>query len=536
MTRTSGQAPVSLRERSASTGRSTSRMIPIGVGLAAVFVIAGIWGLGMNPSGGSGTYATAGPAAATGSPTGPTTFPTYLGNNLRTSGVGTLPHINLSAVAAPNASWTFASGGTIYSEPIVSNNTVYFGALDGYEYALSESSGALLWKTYLGTDAVDTNCSTRPIGVTSSAALHGTRLIVSGGNSHTYALNTTTGQIIWNVTTGGPSAAGYYVWASPMLFNGSAYIGIASRCDKPLVPAGIERLSIKTGAELAYFNTSAPNPNGSSIWASPSLSSNGTTIFVATGNPYRNLTSTYGEAIIGLNPTTLAVTSEWQIPAAQVVGDGDFGATPTIYKLSNGTPMLAAENKNGYLYAWTQSNLSPVWRTPISIGSDDDHFSASLGGGKLYVIGEQVVYNGVTYNSSLSSVSGKTGGFYWRDYFNQSVKVTYDVPLYDDGLLVVPVGPEVYFVQATTGHILATVSPGASVVPPIALANEQLFVASGSDVIDYPMPGLAGGSVPVALGGHAAPAMPSTVAGIGILAGAGAPVALAVIVRRNGSA
>ena len=46
--------------------------------------------------------------------------------------------------------WTATSGGPVFAQPIVANETVYWGSFDGYERATS-TSGKLVWKTFLGT-------------------------------------------------------------------------------------------------------------------------------------------------------------------------------------------------------------------------------------------------------------------------------------------------------------------------------------------------------------------------------------------------
>ena len=59
---------------------------------------------------------------------------------------------------------------------------------------------------------------------------------VGGGDSYWYALDAYTGAILWKVFTGDTSAdKGFYNWSSPLIYNGFAYIGIASNCDNPLV-------------------------------------------------------------------------------------------------------------------------------------------------------------------------------------------------------------------------------------------------------------------------------------------------------------
>lgn len=46
--------------------------------------------------------------------------------------------------------WRFATGGAIFSVPLVSQGTVYFGSADHFVYALDAGSGKLKWKTETG--------------------------------------------------------------------------------------------------------------------------------------------------------------------------------------------------------------------------------------------------------------------------------------------------------------------------------------------------------------------------------------------------
>ncbi len=132
---------------------------------------------------------------------------------------------------APSLSklWSYQTGATIAASATVVNSVVYVGSWDGYEYALDAKSGALKWRTNLGMTTGNSNCSPHTLGVSSAATVVNGTVYVGGGDAYWYALDAATGTVLCKVNTGDNSASGgHYNWASPLIYNGYAYIGIAS--------------------------------------------------------------------------------------------------------------------------------------------------------------------------------------------------------------------------------------------------------------------------------------------------------------------
>ena len=100
---------------------------------------------------------------------------------------------------------------------------VYWGDWNGHEHGTT-LSGTDVWTTNLGVNT-DSSCLPPVAGVsgTATAAMMGTTpvLYVPGGADNFYALNALTGAIIWQTNLGTPP--GDYLWASPILYNGSIY-------------------------------------------------------------------------------------------------------------------------------------------------------------------------------------------------------------------------------------------------------------------------------------------------------------------------
>lgn len=124
---------------------------------------------------------------------------------------------------------------------------------------------ALLWHPLIGYTSGNT-CRTHP-GVTSTAAIklptpfqEPLTVYVGGANSYLYALNASTGAIVWRqlVVRIGTTEASGYIWGSPLISNGAIYIGVSSQCDNPLIRGGIKSFDMHTGAPLHVYWTTPP--------------------------------------------------------------------------------------------------------------------------------------------------------------------------------------------------------------------------------------------------------------------------------------
>jgi outer membrane protein assembly factor BamB len=100
--------------------------------------------------------------------------------------------------------WSYPTG--VQSSLAVANGVIYAGSGTGTVYALNASTGALLWS--YGTGGA----------ITSPAVANG--VVYVGSNDHNvYALNASTGAVLWSYATGG------MVESSPAVANGVVYLG-----------------------------------------------------------------------------------------------------------------------------------------------------------------------------------------------------------------------------------------------------------------------------------------------------------------------
>jgi outer membrane protein assembly factor BamB len=403
-------------------------------------------------------------------------WPTYLHDSQRSS-VSSDTTISTSNAGQLVKKWTFNTGGVIGTSSIVVAGTVYVGSWDGYEYALDAATGTLKWKTYLGQTTAA--CYPQLAGVTSTATVLNGVVYVGGGDSNWYALDATTGNVLWKVFTG-DNTKGYYNWSSPSIYNGYAYIGIASLGDCPLVPGQLLQVDLNTHQIVNTLNIVPAGQHGGGIWGSPAIDTATNTIYVTTGTE-SNTSQAFAQAILAIDASTLTVKSSWKLPEGQAVTDSDFGTTPTFFNDASGNPLMVSINKNGYAYAFNRAKLAagPVWTQQIAIGGacptcgDGSVSPGTFGNGKLYLAGGQTTINGAGYLGSVRALDPSTGNILWQ---HGTPGTVLGALVYDNGLVIVAGGPLLEVLDAATGVRLYSYALSNVVFSAPTVANGQIFV------------------------------------------------------------
>jgi outer membrane protein assembly factor BamB len=384
-------------------------------------------------------------------------WPTYLHDNQRSGAASdTTLSVNNAAQLAPK--WTFKTGGGIASQPVVVGNTAYIGSWDGYEYALNATTGALQWKTFLGQTVVPA-CVPATTGITSTPTVQNGVVYVGGGDRYWYALDASSGKVLWKIDTGDNSiTGGHYNWSSPLIANGYAYIGIASDCDIPLVQGLLLKVDLSTHQLAGTLKLVPDGQVGGGIWTSPSLDPATNTIYVTTGT-LSEPTQIYAQAILAVNATTMAVTDVWQIPPDVAGIDLDWGTTPMLFTDAKGRQLVASSNKDGILYAFERSNLAagPVWQTPVAITGDcpvcgfGTVSTTAIGSNRIYIAGGNSMINGQGYPGAIRAVDPQTGSILWQHGTTDPV-----IPAltYVNGLVIDGAGSMFEVRDASNGNIL----------------------------------------------------------------------------------
>ncbi len=423
------------------------------------------------------TSTTSTPAVAATAKAAATTqdWPTYLHDAARSSSSGdtTLTTANVQYLQQKFAAVT---GGSIASEPAIVSGVAYVGSWDGYEYALNANTGAVIWKTFLGT-INDPVCVPPTMGITSSPTVLNGVVYVGGANNSNnqeqwYALNASNGAVLWSVPTGlGTQAGGYYNWSSPLIITDPAdsqpyaYIGLASVCDAPLIQGQLLKVSLATHQVVGTANMVPNGQVGGGIWTTPTYDASTNKIFVSTGT--LNLYSqTLSQAVVSINATTMAIVDHWQLPFEAAVSDSDWGTTPTLTTNSNNDQLVSLANKNGILYTLNRNNMAagPIWQAQIAYGGDcptcgdGSIASGTFANNTLYYAGgSNTDANGVGHGGSVTAFNPGTGAVLWRHETNSPVLGSI---ISDNGLIFDAQGQVVEALNAATGAVAVDVQPG----------------------------------------------------------------------------
>ena len=405
--------------------------------------------------------------------------------------------------------WALNTGSIISDQPAVANSVVYFGTWSGYEYAVSTSSGSVIWRTYLGRTVtpIRDHCSPSTVGVASSATVvqigTSSEVITGTGNGEIAALNAVTGRILW--TTRVAPRIGGFVWSSPAVFGKSAYIGVSSLGDCPLVPGQLVMLSLKSGRVTHAFTMALPRDcSGDGIWSSPAIDTQRRALFVTTGNANTsrglNCYSPFGDSVLELSTSTLQIKGHWHVPRSLQFRDADFGATPTLFTAMIGrhlTSLVGAASKDGMFYALRRGDLKagPVWSAKIATAgpcpecAEGSISSAAFDGATLYVAGGKTVIAGKRCRGSVRALDPATGRMRWADcLYDPVLAAVTETP----GVIYVDYGPELNAVSSSNGQVIFKFfdpNAFADFYGPVGASGDTLYVGNADGYLRAFSPG-----------------------------------------------
>jgi outer membrane protein assembly factor BamB len=417
-------------------------------------------------------------------PPGAGDWPTYLHDARRSAANG--GETALSPATAPSLArrWAAAIGSAVVASPTVAAGVVYVGAADGYEYALDATTGARLWRTFLGITNAP-GCDPPTMGLASAAAVQDGMLYVGGGDAYWHALDAATGEERWRVFTGDNSAAGgHYNWSSPLLYGGSAYIGIASLGDCPLVQGQLLRVSLDSHAVAATYNVVPDGQIGGGIWTSPAVDPDTNTVFVTTGTQ-QFFGQPQVQSMVALDATTLSVKGWWQIPFSRAVVDSDWGDTPILLDDASGRHLVAAMNKDGFAYAFRRDDVGagPVWDRLMAYGGicptcgDASVSSGTFDGTSLYFAGGNTTIGGSGFPGSVRALDPATGAVRWE---HATAAPVIPALASANGLVIDGAGSTLEVLSAATGARLYAFQTDGPIYAAPSVSGGTIFVA-GTD-------------------------------------------------------
>ncbi len=375
------------------------------------------------------------------------------------------------------------------ASPTVADGAVFIGSDTGWFYKLDELTGAVLAKTFLGVQPART-CPGIGVADTATVAVdprdHRDTVYVAGPNGYLYAFRASNLTLRWLSVIAIPSATtnDYFEWSSPTVTNGKIYIGVASNCDGPLIRGAVIGYDQLTGTKFAEFYAVPTGDRGGSVWSSVAAAPGGD-VYVTTGNgPSWAPELSYSESMLKLDPRTLRPLGQFKVPPSQMINDGDFGASPTIFG-----PYVGACNKNGIFYVLNRSTMRLAWEARIGVPKARHAYAeciaaAAYNGKDLYIAGRATTIRGKSYSGSVQERE-TTGKLVWETGLPEGVDAS---PSSDRGG-VIAVGTygdgaarnAVYILSARSGKIIRTLVEGFDFAQ-ATFADGRLFTVNAFGV------------------------------------------------------
>ena len=388
-----GKSSISARARTTLGGRKSFSV------LAVMAVAAGLTAAaGAGTAGAAATHASrhhhAAPVAPGSGPAGDET--TVSQNNLRNGWDPNEPALTPAAVQGGQFGQIFKTSvnGQVYAQPLIIGNTLVVATENDWVYGLNATTGAVLWKTSLGTPYHITTCSnlTPNIGVTSTGVYDpSTNTVYEMGlvhetswQWHLFGLNVSTGAITFKQRiVGHPtndskltfSALPQGQRAGLLLMNGWVYAAFASHCDHDSYDGYVAGFNVGSPGTTTLWadDVGVANKKGG-IWQSGGgvMSDGSGRIIVASGNgisppkgPGNNPPAQLAESVIRLQPQSNGSLkpqdffSPSNAPSLDS-SDSDFGSggpTGAPFGTSTYPDIMMQAGKGGEIYLLNRDNL-----------------------------------------------------------------------------------------------------------------------------------------------------------------------------------
>jgi len=406
----------------------------------ALFVACGGGSSAPSGNGGGGTDGgppPSGPGTVTPPPAGPAGGGDWTQYRGSVRGTSSLPGTwDVSDAAAIAPAWTQDLGSFGYSQPIIAGDAVYVAmGFSAHVAALDLRTGSMRWMRTDFNPQVSTACggTVRP-GFWAAPAVSGDTVYVAGPDGNVYALRTSDGETVWRskVADGTPAGHGEFVQSSPVVSTklGKLYLGVAStdHCDE--VAGRILSVDLATGASQTVWLV-PPGQRGAAVWSSISIDEDAGLLFASTGNRVDpSVAETLSQSMVSLDAHTLAVVDHWQDPTP--LANSDFGSSPALFEGEGGTKLVAAANKDGWLYVLRRDALSagPVWKAELAV---IDPAAPSVGGNPAAGFGSIVsptFTHGMLYAAGGRTPSGEPGSVVAFDPLTGAMRFRHATPGY----------------------------------------------------------------------------------------------------------
>lgn len=275
-------------------------------------------------------------------------------------------------------------GGGATSTPVLADGTVYFGAWDGFFYAMDATTGEQRWKERVGKQYVR-----------STAAIAGDR-IYAAADSTLVALSRADGRVLFQTTlTEHPQG---FIESSPKVIGDLVILGVASyelnltKADYTF-EGSVVALDATSGAIVWRVPVTGAGPgpctggSGVSIWSSAAIDPALGLAYIGTGQTYEAPASTCNDTLLAIHykrdhqgervawKNTYTADDVYVAAGGGLNGlDHDIGGAPNLFRAA-GVDAVGVGDKGGTYRVFNRATGQELWRAELKHGN-----LAQLGG------------------------------------------------------------------------------------------------------------------------------------------------------------
>ncbi len=453
--------------------------------------------------------------------------------------------------------WAFTTGGDVSATPSVDTNNIYFPDWGGNLWAVNRATGQEVWhkqiSDYTGLVANPTYHITADIArdtpaIAGDLLIFGDQAGYHGGQAgYIMAVNKNTGALVWKTAVGSVFTI---ITQSAVVDGNTAYIGLASAEEafEGLIPdypccsfrGSMLALDVQTGA-IKWQTYMAPDGySGNSIWSStPVVDHKRNSLYVTTGNNYSAPASVqscfeaagtdpaavqacvatispdnHTDAIVSLDLNSGAV--KWAttgvpfdsfnidcfpqlLPPGYVVNpqncpppagpDYDFAQGAMLYN-KNGTDFIAAGQKSGQFWALNPDTGAVIWKTQAAPGGVGGglQWGSSTDGKSIYYASANTLHspwvvNGNTITSgNWGALDAGTGAVLWQTADPSSTATDSGAVSSINGVVFAcsqDAQGHMYAMDSSNGNILWSFASGGSCNAAPAIVGGNVYWGSG---------------------------------------------------------
>ena len=371
--------------------------------------------------------------------------------------------------------WRFDfPSGDVTGTPVESGGRVFAGSDSGVAAALDAATGHVLWTAQLGGP------------VNSSAAVAGNQVyfaVAKVGAPFLVALDARSGRVLWRTTLSDQPESDVY--ASPVFFGGGIIEGTSALFAElhdanPVVRGSVVKVDAGSGAVVWRTFTVAPGLTGGGVWATAAVDPATGLAYLGTGNAYQAPADPHTDAILAVSAASGAIVrffqatpdDVWNATTQPTGPDYDFGASPQLFRLADGTPAVGEGQKSGVFWAFRRDTLQAVWQARVAPGSGLGGILGSTATDGLSFFGP------ATLPGEVWSLD-RSGGLRWAEPSPEPIKWG-SVSLSNGVLYAASSGGLLQTWDAATGLPLLSFPLGQPSVGGVSIARGTVLVATGT--------------------------------------------------------